>query len=90
MFIYALLKGVRIGLLDDMDGSFVTTAKKAYEYATSNRVLPQPDGTMDWNNTVVVGSLEPGNDYEVRLIVVLDDSLLTSCHHSTISVSPLI
>ncbi|TFY52839.1 hypothetical protein EVJ58_g9788 [Rhodofomes roseus] len=64
MYIYALLKGVRLGYLEDTDGSFVATAKRAYEYATANWVIPQSDGTMDWNNTVIVGSLEPGNDYE--------------------------
>lgn len=90
MFIYALLKGVRIGLLDDVDGSFVATAKKAYEYATSNWVLPQPDGTMDWNNTVVVGSLEPGNDYDVGITVFLGDASLTPLYRSTTSASPLI
>ncbi|KAI0719012.1 Six-hairpin glycosidase [Fomitopsis betulina] len=63
MFIYALLKG---------DGSFVATARKAYEYATHNWVLPQPNGTMNWNNTVVVGSLQPGNDYDYYISEPVD------------------
>ncbi|KAI0724784.1 Six-hairpin glycosidase [Fomitopsis betulina] len=72
MFIYALLKGVRTGLLKDEDGSFVATARKAYEYATHNWVLPQPNGTMNWNNTVVVGSLQPGNDYDYYISEPVD------------------
>ncbi|KAH9923624.1 glycoside hydrolase family 105 protein [Fomitopsis serialis] len=72
MYIYALLKGVRLSYLDDADGLLVAAATKAYEYATANWVIPQPDGTMDWNNTVVVGSLEPGNDYEYYISEPID------------------
>lgn len=66
MFVYALLRGVRLGFIDGADGAVVQAASKAYEYATRTWVLPQNDGTMNWNATVVVGSLQPGNDYEVR------------------------
>lgn len=65
MYVYAILRGIRLGYIPDVDGSKRRVLKKSYEYMTQNWVIPQTNGTMDWNNTVVVGSLEPGNDYEV-------------------------
>lgn len=67
MFIYALLRAVRLGFLDDVDGSYVKAAKKAFEYATTSGkwVETNNNGTMSYNETVVVGSLQPGNDYDV-------------------------
>jgi unsaturated rhamnogalacturonyl hydrolase len=54
MFVYALLKGVRLGYIPDSDGSIVKTAQKAYQYMTSKWVIPNNDGTMGWTNTVEV------------------------------------
>lgn len=56
MFVYALLKGVRLGYIPDSDGSIVRAAQKAYQYMTSHWVVPNPDGTMTWTNTVEVRS----------------------------------
>ncbi|VDC06931.1 unnamed protein product [Peniophora sp. CBMAI 1063] len=66
MFIYALLRAVRLGFLDDVDGSYVKAAKKAFKYATTSGkwVETNKNGTMSYDATVVVGSLQPGNDYE--------------------------
>ncbi|THH16054.1 hypothetical protein EW146_g4519 [Bondarzewia mesenterica] len=72
MFVYAILRAVRLGFLDDADGGKVVSMKKTYEYMTANWVLPQSDATMNWNNTVVVGSLQPGNDYEYYISQTID------------------
>jgi rhamnogalacturonyl hydrolase YesR len=69
MYIYAILRGIRLGYIDDSDGSKVDVLKRSYEYMVENWVIPQSNGTMDWNNTVIVGSLQPGNDYEVSFLV---------------------
>lgn len=57
MFIYSLLKAVRLGYVEDADGSIVAAMKKAYSYVVANWVVPKSDGTMDWKNTVSVGAL---------------------------------
>ncbi|KAJ6551378.1 glycoside hydrolase family 105 protein [Mycena capillaripes] len=54
MYIYALLKGVRLGYVPDPDGSIVAAMTKAYNYAVANWVVPNSDGTMSWKNTVSV------------------------------------
>jgi rhamnogalacturonyl hydrolase YesR len=56
MFIYSLLKAVRVGYVSDPDGSIVKAAKKAYSYAISNWVTAKSDGTMDWKGTVSVST----------------------------------
>ncbi|GLB41010.1 putative glycosyl hydrolase family 88 [Lyophyllum shimeji] len=63
MFVYALLKAVRLGLVEDKDGSIVTAAKKAYQYILQNFVVANADGTMSWLNTVIVGSLDTTGDF---------------------------
>jgi unsaturated rhamnogalacturonyl hydrolase len=55
MYIYSLLKAVRLGYVEDADGSIVAAMKKAYNYAVQNWVVPNSNGTMDWKNTVHVG-----------------------------------
>lgn len=54
MFVYSLLKAVRLGYIPDKDGRIVAAARKAYTYMTRNWVLANSDGTMNWINTVVV------------------------------------
>jgi rhamnogalacturonyl hydrolase YesR len=56
MYVYALLKAVRLGFVADPDGSIVAAATRAYNYAVANWVIPNSDGTMSWNNTVLVGA----------------------------------
>lgn len=79
MFVYAILRGIRLGYIDDSDGSKVEAMKKSYEYMVDNWVIPQGNGTMDWNNTVIVGSMQPGNDYEVsfRFVAWMMDRIET-------------
>ncbi|KAF8066731.1 glycoside hydrolase family 105 protein [Lyophyllum atratum] len=63
MFVYSLLKAVRLGLVADRDGSIVAAARKAYRYMTENFVVANSDGTMGWLNTVIVGSLDTTGDF---------------------------
>lgn len=67
MFVYSLLKAVRLGYLSDPDGRIVAAAKKAYEYMVDNWVVDHGDGTMDWKNTVQVGSLNTDGSFDVRV-----------------------
>lgn len=64
MFVYALLKAVRMGWVKDDDGCTVAAAKRAYEYMVNNWVVSNPDGTMGWLNTVMVGSLNTSGDFD--------------------------
>ncbi|KAJ3572733.1 hypothetical protein NP233_g2897 [Leucocoprinus birnbaumii] len=75
MFVYALLKGVRLGYISDSDGSIVKAAKKAFQYMTSHWVISNSDGTMGWINTVQVGSLNGNGTFEYYISVptVLND-----------------
>lgn len=56
MFVYSLLKGVRLGYITDSNGTIKAAAKKAYQYMTSQWVVANSDGTMGWKNTVEVRS----------------------------------
>lgn len=59
MFVYSMLKSLRLGFVKDTeDGSIVRAAKKAYGYMTDNWVVEKQDGTMDWLNTVIVRGLQ--------------------------------
>ncbi|KAF5317947.1 hypothetical protein D9619_012056 [Psilocybe cf. subviscida] len=63
MFTYAMLKAVRMGYISDMDGRYVAAAKKSHQYMVDNWVITNPDTTMGWTNTVVVGSLDTTGDF---------------------------
>jgi rhamnogalacturonyl hydrolase YesR len=54
MFVYAMLKAVRLGHVRDADGSIVAASRKAFDYITANWVVEKSGGTMDWKNTVEV------------------------------------
>jgi rhamnogalacturonyl hydrolase YesR len=58
MFIYALLKAVRLGLVADSDGKIVAAARKAYQYLLREQVVVMKDGSLGLMGTVRVGSLE--------------------------------
>lgn len=60
MFVYAVLKGVRRGYLEDEGGRMVSAMRRAYGAITERFVVRNDNGTLDWLNTVKVGSL--GND----------------------------
>lgn len=73
MFIYGMLKSVRLGLVEDEDGKIVAAAKKAYEYLVSTQLVL---GTqLGLKGTVSVGSLEGDGDYAyyVSVATALND-----------------
>ncbi|KAK0444242.1 glycoside hydrolase family 105 protein [Desarmillaria tabescens] len=72
MFVYAMLKAVRLGYVLDNDGSIVRAATKAYQYMIDNWVVDNGDGTMDWLNTVEVGSLSGNGTFEYYISVDVD------------------
>jgi rhamnogalacturonyl hydrolase YesR len=64
MLVWALLKGVRLGYLDDSlndpsfnDTSYVNVGKRAYAYLRDAFVVDNGNGTLGWNGTVSVCSL---------------------------------
>lgn len=59
MFVYAMLKAVRLGHVTDKNGSITRAARKAYDYMTANWVIDNADGTMNWLNTVIVSKAFP-------------------------------
>jgi len=58
MFIYSMLKAVRLNLVEDKDGKIVAAAKKAYEYLLKEQIVWTKDGGLGLKGTVRVGSLE--------------------------------
>jgi len=75
MYVYALLRAVRLGYVKDPDGSIVRAMQRAYQYMISNWVIANTDGTMSWTNTVQVGSLDTTGDfnYYVGVPTVVND-----------------
>lgn len=63
MFTYGFFKGIRMGLLDE--ATYLAPAKKAYEMMVDTFVVEVDDGTLDWEGTVLVGSLSGNATYEV-------------------------
>jgi rhamnogalacturonyl hydrolase YesR len=65
MFTYGYLKGVRIGLLEQF---YRDTAVKAYDLMLERFVKYEANGTLSFEGTVKVGSLDKDASYEVSLI----------------------
>ena len=64
MFIYAILKGVRLGYLDG--ATYLAPMRKAYEYTAQTFVaFNGTGGTVNWEGTVSVGSLGSDASFEV-------------------------
>jgi unsaturated rhamnogalacturonyl hydrolase len=65
LFIFALLKGERTGLLQsDGGGTFRETALRAYSYTKCSFVTDTGNGTVGYDKTVVVCSLNSTATYE--------------------------
>jgi rhamnogalacturonyl hydrolase YesR len=69
LYSFAILKGLRLGLLkDDVKSAngLLATATKAYEYTTTSGafLLDYGNGTFGWNGTVAVCSLNSTATYE--------------------------
>jgi len=65
MYIYALRKGVRLGYLHPR---LALVAGKAYEYIIDNFVDVSANGSLSYNGTVAVCSLNSTATYEVSLV----------------------
>lgn len=63
MFTYGLLRGVRTGLIDA--ATYLEPAKKAYQALVDDFVVENSDGTLAWEGTVLVGSLNSNATFEV-------------------------
>ncbi|KAJ7079554.1 Six-hairpin glycosidase-like protein [Mycena belliarum] len=61
MFTYALLKGVRLGYLEP---AYTHVATRAYEHITDTFVVYDGNGTLSYNGTVSVCSLNSTASYE--------------------------
>ncbi|KAJ6476229.1 Six-hairpin glycosidase-like protein [Mycena sanguinolenta] len=65
MFVYALLKGVRLGYLqNDSKTKYTDVASRAYEYIVDTFVVDNGNGTLGYNGTVTVCSLNSTASYE--------------------------
>ncbi len=59
MFVYNMLRAVRLGLLD---GSYLAPAKKGYEGMVETFIKENPDGTISLTNCCAVAGLGGGKD----------------------------
>ncbi|KAL5113569.1 hypothetical protein ACEQ8H_008549 [Pleosporales sp. CAS-2024a] len=64
MFVYSLLKGRRMGYLGGQEVRVEAVAKRAYEYLVDTFVVHNANGTLGWNGTVSVCSLNSTASYE--------------------------
>ncbi|KAJ1306017.1 hypothetical protein OPQ81_010731 [Rhizoctonia solani] len=67
MFVYALLKGIRLGYLDKT--TYFPVAEKAYKYIVDTFVVEESNGTLGFEGTVSVGSLSGNGDYAYYISV---------------------
>ncbi|KAF2739832.1 glycosyl hydrolase-like protein family 88 [Polyplosphaeria fusca] len=71
MFAYGYLKGARTGLLES---GYRETAKKAYGLLVDRFVKREENGTLSWEGTVLVGSLDKNASYEYYISVPLSEN----------------
>ncbi|KAI0873369.1 cell wall glycosyl hydrolase YteR [Hypoxylon argillaceum] len=69
MFTYGFLKGIKLGLLDRDE--YLAPAQKGYDLLVSKFVVEKNDGTVDWEGTVEVGSLNSNASFEYYISVPL-------------------
>lgn len=97
MFVYSLLKGVRLGLLENgiklheeaYETLYTGVAVRAYEYVAENFVVDNGNGTLGWNGTVGVCSLNSTATYDVRIASSVLDNACAKSTSSTTSASQL-
>ncbi|KAL1964867.1 hypothetical protein VTN77DRAFT_6369 [Rasamsonia byssochlamydoides] len=81
-FTYALYKGVRLGCLGRSAtpaSTYTGVARRAYQYIVDNFVVHNPNGTLSYNGTVSVCSLNSTANYEYYVSrPLLYDSVLGS------------
>lgn len=83
LFTYSILKGARLGYLKDNDIAYVSAGERAWKYMRDHFVVSDSNGTISWNETVTVCSLNSSATYEVRVTYTHSDVFLT--YYSTIS-----
>jgi rhamnogalacturonyl hydrolase YesR len=77
MFVYSLLRGVRMGYLEckaqdyERNDSYVGVANRAYQHLTDTFVVDIGNGTLGWNGTVGVCSLNSSAAYEVCFVLTM-------------------
>lgn len=64
LFTYTILRGARHGYLDTTTTSPLTVGKRAWEYMRDSFVVKNMNGTISWNETVTVCSLNSTATYE--------------------------
>lgn len=64
MFVYAVLKGIRLGYLS---AEYLPAFTAAYEALVEKFVSEASDGGIDWAGTVSVGSLSGKGDFDVSI-----------------------
>ncbi|KAI1823533.1 cell wall glycosyl hydrolase YteR [Xylaria intraflava] len=70
MFTYGLLKGIKEGFLDR--GEYLGPAKKGYELLVDKFLAYNDDGTVDWEGTVLVGSLGSNATFQYYISIPTD------------------
>jgi unsaturated rhamnogalacturonyl hydrolase len=69
LFAHAIVRGLRLGYLDAVDGvapsEYLASAKKAFGWLQDNAVLHLDDGTLGYNLTVDVCSINSTTSFEV-------------------------
>lgn len=67
LFTYSILKGARLGHFKERAIKQIAAGKRAWEYMKDHFVVPNSNGTLSWNETVTVCSLNSSATYEVRV-----------------------
>ncbi|KAI1755139.1 Six-hairpin glycosidase-like protein [Xylaria castorea] len=88
MFSYSLLKGARLGYLPNKLAPAATTiGTKAQRYLTDHFVVEEADGTLGWNGTVAVCSLNSTASYDYYIgQPILYNSVLGSASYVLASI----
>lgn len=69
LYTYNILRGARLGHLGKNCTSRIAVGKRAWEYMRDNFVVPNPNGTISWDKTVAVCSLNSSATYGVRQLM---------------------
>ncbi|KAF2396326.1 glycosyl hydrolase [Trichodelitschia bisporula] len=64
MFVYALLRAVRLDLVEDPGGRLVGVGRRGFESVVKRYLVKNRDGTVSLEGTVRVGSLDEDGDFE--------------------------
>ncbi|KAI1263378.1 family 105 glycoside hydrolase [Xylariaceae sp. FL1019] len=72
MFTSGFFQGISLGLLDEE--TYLAPAKKAYEFMVDEFVEEKGDGTLNWEGTVLVGSLGSNATFEYYVSIATDEN----------------